>query len=125
MAVTAQDMLKKAMDLMGEESKYQSGYAPFLIEIINYLLADCFAVNNAYREDVGKEPLTQIPSVSKPEDEIPYEYAAIELIMIHGLAYQLLFQDDEADKANMEYTIYEQNKARFSPAVYTDVINNY
>ena len=45
--------------------------------------------------------------------------------MIHGLAYQLLFQDDEADKANMEYTIYEQNKARFSPAVYTDVINNY
>lgn len=130
MAVTQQTMtvgglLKKAMSLMGEEGKYESGYEPFVAEIVNQLLADCFDINNAIRESAGKEPLTVIPSVGKTADVLPYEYETLVSIMVYGLAYWLLFQDDENDKANVCNMMYEQNKVRFTKAAYADVVSNY
>ncbi len=130
MAVTQQTMtvgglLKRAMSLMGEEGKYESGYAPFVADIVNQLLADCFDINNSIRENAGKTPLASVPYVTKTEDELPYEYETLASIMVYGLAYWLLFQDDENDKANACNMMYEQNKIRFTKAAYTDVADNY
>ncbi|WP_066649048.1 hypothetical protein [Christensenella timonensis] len=130
MAVTQQTMtvgglLKRAMSLMGEEGKYESGYAPFVADIVNQLLADCFDINNSIRENAGKTPLASVPYVTKTEDELPYEYETLASIMVYGLAYWLLFQDDENDKANACNMMYEQNKIRFTKAAYADVADNY
>ena len=123
--MTVGELLKKAMSLMGEESKNENGYAPFVTDLVNGLLADCFSVNNTVRESAGKQPLTSIPTVTKTTDVLPYEYETLVNVMVYGLAYWLLFQDDESDKANVCNMMYEQNKVRFAKAAYADVESMY
>lgn len=123
--ITVGGLLTRTMSLMGEEGKYESGYAPFVTDLVNQLLADCFDVNNSMRENAGKQKFASIPSVEKTTDVLPYEYETVVNILAYGLAYWLLFQDDEYDKANACNMIYEQNKIRLTKAAYTDIIQNY
>ena len=86
---------------MGEEAGYESGYATFTVNLVNQLMIDCFECNNTRRIFTGKEPLEEIPAVKNMEDIIPFEHEVISGVMSYGLAYWLLFQDDENDKANI------------------------
>ncbi len=125
MEYTGNDLLKKSMSLMGEESKYKSGYTPFVTDIVNQLLAECFDVNNTIRQSAGKTPLLEIPTIEKETDVIGYEYQTVVNIMVYGLAYWLLFQDDEYDKANACNALYGQGKISYAKAAYADVENCY
>lgn len=122
---TATELLTKAMAIMGETEGYKSGYLPFLVELVNQLLADCFAINNAVREEAGKAPLISIPWISAEEDAIVYEIEIVTNVMVYGLAFWLLFQDDENDKANVCNAAYETNKTRAAKAVYTPAEDAY
>ncbi len=122
---TVSDLLKRAMSIMGEEEKDKNGYMPFVLDIANQLIADCFETNNAVREGKGLEPIAEVPWLTKESDVLPYEPEVAVNVMAYGMAFWLLFQDDENDKANMCNAAYETNKARVGKAMYADVVNAY
>lgn len=122
---TVNDLLKKAMAVMGETERYKSGYAPFLVDLTNQLLMECFDANNAAREGKGIAPLEEIPQVMKAEGELEYEPEVVVNVMAYGLAFWLLFQDDENDKANICAEKYEINKVKASKAAYVDIVDAY
>lgn len=123
--VSAAGLLNKAMSIMGESEGYKSGYLPFLVNLTNVIVTDCFEVNNTIREGAGKRPLAIIPIIEDKEDIIPYEQETITNILAHGLAFWLLFQDDENDKANICNAAYEGGKERFAKAIFMDVEDIY
>lgn len=122
---TVNDLLVGAMAIMGETEGYKSGYLPFLVKLTNQLLVDCFEANNAARADKGKEPLTGVPLIKAEDDILEYEDAIILNVMNYGLAFWLLFQDDENDKANACNTVYEENKIKVAKAQYENVEDFY
>ncbi len=103
---------------MGEAQKYRKDYIPFVVGLTNRLISDLFRVNNTIREDAGKAPLTETPLVKTLSDQIPFEYETISNMMVYGLAWWLLFQDEENVKANAMNAIYEGNKQRYTRARY-------
>lgn len=123
--ITVRDLLRQAMSVMGEEAGYESGYATFTVNLVNQLMIDCFECNNTRRIFAGKEPLGGIPTVKNMEDIIPFEYEVISGVMSYGLAYWLLFQDDENDKANICNANYETNKIKYAKAVTEEVEDVY
>jgi len=118
---TVDRLLNEAMSLMGEEQKYKKDYTPFATDLVNNLIADCFVINNTMREAAGLEPLEEFPVMEGLDSEVPYEYECLKNIMTYGLAFWLLYQDGENDKANMQNAVYEENKARFAKARYDDI----
>lgn len=114
-------LLNEAMALMGEEQKYRKDYVEFAVDITNNLIADCFVINNTMREKKNKIPLVEFPVMQSMTDIIPYEYETLKNIMVYGMAFWLLYQDGENDKANIQNAMYEDNKKRFSKARYIDI----
>jgi len=123
--ITVKNLLGQAMSVMGEESRYEGGYAGYAVDLVNQLIVDCFECNNTRRIAAGKEPMTEIPVMTELTDVIPFEYVVLTGVMRYGLAYWLLFQDDENDKANICNANYETNKIRLSKAVEMDVADVY
>ena len=126
--LTVDDLLDMAMEMMGEDQKSRRGYAPYAAGITNFLLADCFHANNAVRTQAQKQALTELPSVSVGTDVLPYEYETVINLLMPGMAFYLLVQDDENDKANIFNAVYEANKAKYPktlPAEYEKTENNY
>ena len=117
-SMTVDELLSQAMALMGEQEKDRRGYTPFTAGILNTLMADCFSVNNALRERAGKEPLAEIPKVTLLTDVVSFEYEAMVNLLPYGLAFYLLMQDDENDKANIFSASYEANKMKIAQAQY-------
>ncbi len=122
---TVRELLKKAMSVMGEESGYAQGYAPYVADLVNQLMIDCFECNNTCRIASGKEPMREIEEVKTLEDVIPFEYAIVNGVLSYGLAYWLLFQDDENDKANVCNANYELNKTKYAKAVEMEIEDIY
>lgn len=118
---TVDKLLGEAMSLMGEGAKFRDGYAPYAVDIVNNLLADCFAVNNSIRAGRGLGPLQSIPVLADLADGIPFEYECIKNVMAYGLAFWLLYHDGENDRANLQNIVYETNKGRYTLASYDDV----
>ena len=114
-------MLTESMNQMGETQKYRKDYAPFVMTLVNGVLADCFEFNNAMRENKGMEPLEEMPVVRSETDVIPYEYETLRMLMVYRLAYWLLFQDEENIKANAMLEEYELNMQKMSKALYTPI----
>lgn len=123
--ITVKDLLRQAMSVMGEEERYESGYAEHAVDLTNLLMVDCFECNNTRRIAAGKEPLREVPMLGEMSDAIPFEYEIVTGVMRYGMAYWLLFQDDENDKANICNANYEVNKTRFSKAVAEETIDVY
>ncbi len=123
--ITVKELLRQAMSLMGEESRYEGGYSEFAVDLVNQLIVDCFECNNTRRMFAGKEPLEDLPVMATLNDVIPFEYAVITGVLRYGLAYWLLFQDDENDKANICNANYEGNKLRLSKAVEQEIADVY
>lgn len=130
-------LLDEAMNQTGEEKKYvknimeeQGGstvpkymneYLPFAVGLVNRLLGELFEINNSIRRNHGKSPLQSIPCLADSKDVIPYEYETISNIMVYGLAYWLLFQDEEQNMANVMNAMYEENKLRYAKATYAQI----
>ena len=69
---------------------------------------------------------TEIARIDRTVSAVSYTHLDVyKRQMVYGLAYWLLFQDDENDKANVCNMMYEQNKVRFTKAAYADVVSNY
>lgn len=123
--ITVKELLRQAMSVMGEESRYESGYAKFAVDLVNQLMVDCFECNNTRRIFAGREPLAEPPVVVAMGDVIPFEYEVVTGVLRYGLAYWLLFQDDENDKANICNANYEANKVRLAKAVEQEIADVY
>ncbi len=119
---TVDRLLGNAMKLMGEPAKYDKNYSEFAVECANAVIADCWVVNNSMREAAGLEPYDFYPVMKERSEIIPYEFECLQNIMVYGMAFWLLYQDEDNDKASVMNQIYEANKLRWSKAIYTDVI---
>ncbi|MEG0382821.1 MAG: hypothetical protein RR514_05725 [Christensenella sp.] len=124
-SMTVQDLLRQAMSVMGEEKRYEKGYAEYAVDLTNQLIVDLFECNNTRRIARGVLPLTEMPKMAALTDVIPFEYTVLVGVMRYGLAYWLLFADDENDKANICNANYETNKIKLSQGIWEDVTDVY
>lgn len=115
---TGADILKRAMSLLGEESKYSYWYTPFTVELLNQLLCDCFFQNNALRTSKGLPELEIALVIAAMETVIPYEEEMLRGVVPYGLAGLLMVQDEDYTKAGFFDARYQDYKMRYAPMQY-------
>lgn len=116
--MNAKELFEKSRKLFNDKlsSKvYDSSY----LEHINVLLAETFHENNAHRESLKKNHLTEIPQVTTETDEIPYEPIMLHLILPKGLAARLVL-DDSPEKYQVYQQEYLNERSATMPCIYTE-----
>lgn len=118
----AEELYKITKALMFEKATSKD-YDNYYLDNINVILADTFNLNNVLREFKGLDPLINIPTVTKKDDEITYEPELCSRVLPNGLASRF-FIDDDLSKFNIFTTYYENAKIetmRFIPSEVVDV----
>ncbi len=87
-------------------------YDNYYKDWINVLLVEQFDLNNHLRLKHGKEELTEIPSISKDEDDVPYEAEECMEILPYGLASKF-FIDDDLSKFDIYNRNYENAMSKY------------
>lgn len=99
--MTVNELLQNALPLFAETDTSDADYQALTIPHTNMVLAETFDVNNRMREQAGKEPLTEIPSVTALTDTIPFEDKLVRLALPYGLAAKLYFDEDNDGRLSM------------------------
>ena len=99
--MTVNELLQNALALFAETDTSDADYQTLAIPFTNMVLAETFEVNNRLREYAGKEPFTEIPSVSALTDTIPCEEKLLRFALPFGLAEKLYFDEDNDGRLSM------------------------
>lgn len=121
MTYTVQDLFDVTLGLMNDQKANSGSYQEFIIPITNTILSECLVQENNLRLLNGAEVLTEAPVMSAFTDVIPYHEELIRNVLPYGLGMFLFLGDDENVKATFFSTKYDENKNKYSPAVYVEV----
>ena len=113
--MTAKELYEKVKKQMFEKPSSKD-YDNYYMDHINTVMVQLFDENNALRKSAGKEELTEIPFVSSPEDEIPYEDKMLSYVMPKGIAAQF-FIDDDLSKYSIYQTDYINARSQVMPVI--------
>lgn len=93
--MTANDLLKSACAMFHDYTP--SDYTGVGLAGINVVLAETFEVNNRIRQNAGKDPLEDIPSITAVDQTLTYEPILTRNAMVYGLAEKLIIDDRDAN----------------------------
>jgi hypothetical protein len=123
MSMTVADLYSLAKSMMFEKTTskdYDNYYLPW----INVLLSENFDINNSIRTREGLAVLTEIPTVSKTTDVLPYEDVVNREILPYGLASKF-FIDDDLSKFDIFNTNYENAQMKYMQGCEVSVTDTY
>lgn len=114
--MTAEQVFDAVIALMFGEEADKSDYESGFLSQLAMRLSECFALNNAFRQKRGKEPLPEPPHVVSREEEIPYEWEVAAHILPTGIAGYLYADDDETGISNVYRERYHMALSQGGPA---------
>ena len=115
---------ERALSFVPEDTADASleGYA---VSWANQLLADTLEAENAIRKAAGEEELSSPPTVSSPEEEIPYHGALTAKAFPYGMA-RWIFRDEEDVSGSREYySLYVAAIAEATPYLAGEIRDLY
>lgn len=121
MTYTVQDLFDITLGLMNDQKANSSSYSEFILPVVNTILSECLVQENNLRLLNSQEVLTEAPVMVNFSDVIPYHDELVRNVLPYGVGMFLFLGDDENVKATFFSTKYDENKSRYSPAVYVEV----
>lgn len=106
--MTAHDIIKTAFSLMYEDVEIDKAAARFSMDVLNVLLADCFESEQNYREANELPLLTDVPQVSAPTDDVPYNYKLTRIALPYGIAWKYAEENLNQQQAELYRMRYEE-----------------
>lgn len=125
MEFTAQDVVDITLGLMNDQKANSGGYSEFYLPILNTVLSECRELENVFRYRDGMEELEDAPYLESLTDVIPYHAELVRNVLPYGLGMFLFLGDDENVKATFFSTKYDENKNKYTPAVYVETEDVY
>lgn len=121
MTYTVQDLFDITLGLMNDQKANSSSYSEFILPVVNTILSECLVQENNLRLLNNQEVLTEAPVMVNFSDVIPYHDELVRNVLPYGVGMFLFLGDDENVKATFFSTKYDENKSKYSPAVYVEV----
>lgn len=121
MTYTVQDLFDITLGLMNDQKANSSSYSEFILPVVNTILSECLVQENNLRLLNSQEVLTEAPVMVNFSDVIPYHDELVRNVLPYGVGMFLFLGDDENVKATFFSTKYDENKSKYSPAVYVEV----
>lgn len=121
MTYTVQDLFDITLGLMNDQKANSSSYSEFILPVTNTILSECLVQENNLRLLNKQEVLTEAPVMVNFSDVIPYHDELVRNVLPYGVGMFLFLGDDENVKATFFSTKYDENKSKYSPAVYVEV----
>lgn len=121
MTYTVQDLFDITLGLMNDQKANSSSYSEFILPVVNTILSECLVQENNLRLLNNQEVLTEAPVMVNFSDAIPYHDELVRNVLPYGVGMFLFLGDDENVKATFFSTKYDENKSKYSPAVYVEV----
>ncbi len=125
MKFTAQMLFDITIGLMNDQKSNSSGYSEYFLPILNTVLSECLPHENTLRYRDGMEELSQAPYIESMSKEIPYHEEMVRNILPYGIGMFLFLGDDENVKATFFSSKYEENKTRYTAAIYVETEDAY
>lgn len=116
--MTVRDIIRTALAGEYEQLEQDTEAVQFLVEVMNTLLVDCFHAEQNSREQNGQTLLTEIPSVTSLEDEVPYNAMLVRWALPHGIEWKHAEQNLDQYRADQYRAMYEDAKHTAGGAVW-------
>lgn len=121
--MTSREIFNQCVSLMFGESADRDDYLPFWQDVLNLMLAETHALNNALRTAAGKPKLKEIPFVSSLDEEVECEpQIARVLLPLGGASY--MFLEDEPQIASYYGARYRSLTNGIGAAEYADSLSS-
>lgn len=105
--MTVHDIIKTAFANEYEGIESDPDAVRHSLDVLNLLLVECYSAEQNSRERDGKPLLTEIPSVSTLEDDVPYNSMLTRWALPYGLEAKYAEQNLEESKAIQYRQMYE------------------
>jgi hypothetical protein len=125
MAYTAQQVFDITLGLMIETGTSSTDYKRNYLPILNTILSGCLSRENSLRYRDGMEELTEAPNIQGMEETVPYHEELVRNVLPYGVGMFFFLGDDELERATFFSTKYDENKDKYTPAVYVEVVDVY
>lgn len=125
MAYTAQQVFDITLGLMIETGTSSTDYKKNYLPILNTILSECLSRENSLRYRDGMEELTEAPNIQGMEETVPYHEELVRNVLPYGVGMFFFLGDDELERATFFSTKYDENKDKYTPAVYVEVVDVY
>lgn len=121
MEFTCQQLFDITIGLMNEQQANSSSYTEFVLPVVNTVLSELLNDENALRQRDGEDKLEEAPYLTNMNDKIPYHTEMVRNVMPFGLGLYLYLGDGELEKATYFSTKYDENRRKYSAALYVDI----
>lgn len=133
------DIMQAALAHCYEEADKDILTRNLTVTLVNLGIAELTDAENMYRrndpafvEDDTASPaaarvvhaLTEPVTVSKPEDNVPYDWHITRILLPLWLAWKVYEGLDEPNRADAYRAMYEQRRAEIVPAVWAQMEDN-
>lgn len=125
MAYTAQQIYNLTLGLMIETGTSSTDYKNNYLPILNTILSECLSRENSLRYRDGVTELTEAPNIQTVEEIVPYHDELVRNVLPYGIGMFFFLGDDELERATFFSTKYDENRDRYTPAVYVEVVDVY
>lgn len=125
MAYTAQQVFDITLGLMIETGTSSTDYKRNYLPILNTILSECLSRENSLRYRDGMEELAEAPNIQGMEETVPYHEELVRNVLPYGVGMFFFLGDDELERATFFSTKYDENKDKYTPAVYVEVVDVY
>jgi hypothetical protein len=125
MAYTAQQVFDITLGLMIETGTSSTDYKRNYLPILNTILSECLSRENSLRYRDVMEELTEAPNIQGMEETVPYHEELVRNVLPYGVGMFFFLGDDELERATFFSTKYDENKDKYTPAVYVEVVDVY
>lgn len=120
----ASKIIQAALALIGEEPDRDILTRNISVTLINTGLAELMDAENMFRENDEMELLTEPVTISKPEDNVPYDFHITSIILPYWLAWHFWAARDDTSRAESFHVLYDQAVQKWVPAVWVPMTDN-
>ena len=120
MEFTVQMLFDLTIGIIGDQKSNSEGYKENFIPMMNTVLSECLGNENALRVRDGMEELTEAPNLTEWAAVVPYHAELIRNVLPYGIGMFLHLADDENVKATFFSSKYDDNRNKFTPALYVE-----
>lgn len=120
MEFTVQMLFDLTIGIMGDQKSNSEGYKENFIPMMNTVLSECLEDENSLRVRDGMEELTEAPNLTEWAAVVPYHAELIRNVLPYGIGMFLHLADDENVKATFFSSKYDDNRNKFTPALYVE-----
>ena len=120
MEFTVQMLFDLTIGIMGDQKSNSEGSKENFIPMMNTVLSECLEDENSLRVRDGMEELTEAPNLTEWAAVVPYHAELIRNVLPYGIGMFLHLADDENVKATFFSSKYDDNRNKFTPALYVE-----